>query len=172
MDLQDRTVFGYEAIARASMREDARTFIRGALPAVQYTSPALLFVPLPADLLRDERFDAATLADDVGAAPAEVAWVIAEAVALELPELVARRVAQPRDQGFPVALAEVAPGVLGRGAIGDLMPSFVILDPAYTDYVSTGIRGAQSWPAFSHIAPGSMRTSLSAALSMTPPHSA
>jgi diguanylate cyclase (GGDEF)-like protein len=140
MDLQDRTVFGYEAIARASMRDDARRFVRGALPAVQYTSPALLFVPLSADLLRDEGFDAATMADDVGAAPAEVAWVIAEAIALELPELIQRRVARLRDQGFLVALAEVSPGVLGRGAIGDLMPSFVILDPAYTDYVSTGIR--------------------------------
>ena len=101
MDLQDRTVFGYEAIARASMREDARTFIRGALPAVQYTSPALLFVPLPADLIRDDGFDAATMADDVGAAPAEVAWVIGEAVALELPELVAASGGAATRSGIP-----------------------------------------------------------------------
>ena len=140
MDLQDRTVFGYEALPRASMREDTRKFVRGALPAVQYTSPAVLFVPLTADVLQDEEFDPFSTADDVGAAPGEVAWVIAEATALELVELVERRVAKLRERGFLIALAEVAPGVLGRRPVGDLMPSFVMLDPTYTDYVSTGIR--------------------------------
>ena len=140
MDLQDRTVFGYEALPRASMREDTRQFVRGALPAVQYTSPAVLFVPLTADVLQDEEFDPFSTADDVGAAPGEVAWVIAEATALELVELVERRVAKLRERGFLIALAEVAPGVLGRRPVGDLMPSFVMLDPTYTDYVSTGIR--------------------------------
>ena len=140
MDLQDRTVFGYEALPRASMRDEARKFVRGALPAVQYTSPALLFVPLPADVLKDEGFDPLSTAEDVGAVPGEVAWIIAEVTALELPELVERRVAELRDRGCLIALADVAPGVLSRGPVGDLMPSFVILDPTYTDYVSTGIR--------------------------------
>ena len=140
MDLQDRTVFAYEALPRGSMRHDAKEFVRGALPAVQYTSPALLFVPLAADLLEDDGFDPFARADEIGAAPGEVAWLIAEATALELPDLVERRVAQLRDQGFKVALDDVAPGVLRRGVVGDLVPSFVILDPTYKDHVSTGIR--------------------------------
>ena len=137
-------MFGYEAIAA---RRCAKT--RGRLSAVRFRpsstrAPRCSSCRCRQTFFETTRFDAATMADDVGAAPAEVAWVIAEAVALELPELVERRVAQLRDQGFPVALAEVAPGVLGRGAIGDLMPSFVILDPAYTDYVSTGIRARRA----------------------------
>ena len=152
------------------MREDARTFIRCA-PAVQYTSPALLFVPLPADL-SGRGFDPATMADESGPHLPRVAWVIGEAHCARATGVGRASGCAATRQGFLVALADVAPGVLGRGAIGDLMPSFVILDPAYTDYVSTGIGRAQSWPAFSHIAPGSMRTSLSAASSTTPPHSA
>jgi len=57
MDLQDRTVFCYEALPRASMRDEARKFVRGALPAVPVHESALLFVPLPADVLKDEGFD-------------------------------------------------------------------------------------------------------------------
>jgi diguanylate cyclase (GGDEF)-like protein len=140
MDLHDRTVFGYEALPRGPMRYDTRNFVRGALTAVQHTSPALLFVPLATDLLEDEEFDPFTRADDIGAAPVEVAWLIAESTALILPDLVGRRVEQLREQGFQVALAEVAPGVLGRGPLGDLMPNFVFLDPTYTEYVSTGVR--------------------------------
>ncbi|MGA3353115.1 MAG: diguanylate cyclase [Acidimicrobiales bacterium] len=140
MDLQDRTVFGYEALPRGNMRYNARNFIRGALPAVQYTSPALLFVPLAQELLEDEDFDPYTRADDIGAAPSEIAWLIAETTALDMPELVGRRVEELRGQGFQVALEDVAPGVLGRGPVGDLMPNFVFLDPTYTDYVTTGVR--------------------------------
>jgi len=140
MDLQDRTVFGYEALPRGLMRDDTRQFVYGALPAVQYTSPAVLFVPLAAELLEDEEFDPFTRADEIGATPGEIAWLIAEATVLELPELVDRRVGQLRDRGFQVALGEVAPGVLSRGSVGDLMPSFVILDPTFADHVSTGIR--------------------------------
>ena len=140
MDLQDRTVFGYEALPRGTMRYSSRNFVRGALPAVQYTSPALLFVPLAPNLLEDEAFDPFGLADEVGAAPAEVAWLIAETTALDMAELVARRVKQLRHQRFQVALADVAPGVLGRGPVGELMPNFVFLDPTYTDYVTTGVR--------------------------------
>ncbi|MGA3216684.1 MAG: diguanylate cyclase [Acidimicrobiales bacterium] len=138
MDLHDRTVFGYEALPRGPMRYDTRNFVLGALPAVQYTSPALLFVPLATALLEDEEFDPFTRADDIGAAPVEIAWLIAEAAALALPELVNRRVEQLRDEGFQVALADVAPGVLARGAVAELMPNFVFLDMSYTDYVSTG----------------------------------
>ncbi len=140
MDLQDRTVFGYEALPRGPMRYDMRSFVRGALLAVQYTSPALVFVPLATDLLEDEEFDPFTRAEDIGAAPGEVAWLIAESTALGLSALVGRRVEQLRNQGFQVALADVAPGVLGRGPVADLMPNFVFLDPTYTDYVATGIR--------------------------------
>jgi diguanylate cyclase (GGDEF)-like protein len=140
MDLQDRTVFGYEALPRGTMRYSSRNFVRGALPAVQYTSPALLFVPLAPNLLEDEAFDPFGLADEVGAAPAEVAWLIAETTALDMAELVGRRVKQLRRQRFQVALADVAPGVLGRGPVGELMPNFVFLDPTYTDYVTTGVR--------------------------------
>ncbi len=138
MDLHDRTVFGYEALPRGPMRYDTRNFVLGALPAVQYTSPALLFVPLATALLEDEEFDPFTRADDIGAAPVEIAWLIAEAAALALPELVNRHVEQLRDEGFQVALADVAPGVLARGAVAELMPNFVFLDMSYTDYVSTG----------------------------------
>jgi len=140
MDLQDRTVFGYEALPRGSMRSDARAFVRDALPAVQYTSPALLFVPLTADLLEDGDFDPFTKADNIVAPPGEIAWLISEATAMDLAELVELRVAQLRDRGFLVALADVLPGVLGRGLVGELMPSFVLLDPSFTDYVSTGVR--------------------------------
>ena len=140
MDLQDRTVFGYEALPRAFLRDHPRRFVRCALPSVQYTSPALLFVPLPVDVLRDDGFDPSSMADEAGAVPSEVAWIISEVTALQLPELVERKVAELRDRGFPIALADVAPRVLSRGLVGDLMPSFVILDPAYTDYVSTGVR--------------------------------
>jgi len=140
MDLQDRTVFGYEALPRSVLRNDTRKFVRCSLPAVQFTSPALLFVPLTAELLQDEELDPFRTADEVGAAPGEVAWVISELTALELPELVERRVEHLRGRGFLIALADVAPGVLSRRPMAELMPSFVILDPAYTDYVSTGIR--------------------------------
>ena len=140
MDLQDRTVFGYEALPRGTMRYDAKNFVLSALPAVQYTSPALLFVPLALELLEDETFDPFTRARDIGTAPGELAWLISEATALELPERVDRRVEELRGQGFQIALADVGPGVLGRGALADLMPNFVFLDPSYTDYVSTGIR--------------------------------
>ncbi|MGO9964925.1 MAG: diguanylate cyclase [Acidimicrobiales bacterium] len=139
-DLQDRTVFGYEALARGSLREDARRFVRCSLPAVQYASPALLFVPLTPELLQDEDLDLFQAADEVGAAPGEVAWVISELTALELPQLVERRVAHLRERGFPVAVADVAPGVLSRRPVAELMPNFVILDPVYTSYVSSGIR--------------------------------
>jgi len=53
--------------------------------------------------------------EDVGAVPGEVAWIIAEVTALELPELVERRVAELRDRGCLIALADVAPGVLAAG---------------------------------------------------------
>ena len=79
-------------------------------------------------------------AAEVGATPGEVAWIIAESTALEWPELVEARVAEWRDRGFLIALGDVAPGVLSRAPVGDLVPSFVILDPTYTDYVTTGIR--------------------------------
>ena len=39
------------------MRYDPGSFVPSALPAVQYTSPALLFVPLARELLEDEDFD-------------------------------------------------------------------------------------------------------------------
>ncbi|MGA2528789.1 MAG: diguanylate cyclase [Acidimicrobiales bacterium] len=140
MDLQDRTVFGYEALARGPMRYNPGNFVRGALPAVQYTSPALLFVPLARELLEDEDFDPFTRADEIGAAPVEIAWLIAEPTALEVPELVGRRVERLRGQGFQVALADVGPGVLGRNPVGELMPNFVFLDSSYTEYVTTGVR--------------------------------
>jgi diguanylate cyclase (GGDEF)-like protein len=140
MDLHDRTVFGYEALPRGPMRYDARNFVLGALPAVQYTSPALLFVPLPTDLVEDEEFDPFTRADDIGAAPVEVAWLIAESTAIGQPELVGRKVEQLRERGFQVALADVAPGVLARGHVAELMPNFVFLDASFAGYVSTGIR--------------------------------
>jgi diguanylate cyclase (GGDEF)-like protein len=140
MDLQDRTVFGYEALPRGVLRDDTCKFVRCSLPAVQHTSPALLFVPLSATVLQDEDLDPFRTADAVGAAPGEVAWVISELTALELPELVERRVEQLRNRGFLIALADVAPGVLSRRPVGELMPSFVILDTSYTDYVSTGVR--------------------------------
>jgi diguanylate cyclase (GGDEF)-like protein len=140
MDLQDRTVFGYEALPRGSMREDPTSFVLGALPAVQYTSPALLFVALAPELLEDTAFDPFTRAHDIGATPGEIAWLISETTAIELPELVDRRVEELRGQGFQIALADVGPGVLTRGAVTDLMPNFVFLDPTYTEYMSAGIR--------------------------------
>lgn len=69
MDLQDRTVFGYEALPRGSLRYDARDFVPNALAAVQYTSPALLFVPLARELLEDEDFDPFAEARDLGRLP-------------------------------------------------------------------------------------------------------
>lgn len=140
MDLQDRTVFGYEALPRGSVPTDARHFIHRALSAAQYTGPALLFLPWPNHVLQDEEFNPLDAAKDVGAPPGEIAWIIPEATALELPGLVERRAFELRERGFLLALGEVAPGVLSRGPLGELMPSFVILDPAYCDYVSTGIR--------------------------------
>jgi diguanylate cyclase (GGDEF)-like protein len=95
---------------------------------------------LTTELLQDQGFDPLVTAAEVGATPGEVAWIIAESTALELPELVEARVAEWRDRGFLIALGDVAPGVLGRAPVGDLVPSFVILDPTYTDYVTTGIR--------------------------------
>ncbi len=140
MDLQDRTVFSYVALARGAQPYDARDFVRGALPAVQYTSPAILFVPLAQELLLDSGFDPFEMADDVGAAPGEVVWLISESSALEAPDLVADRLDHLRDRGFQVALADVAPGVLGRRPLGELMPSFVFLDESYADYLTTGVR--------------------------------
>ena len=45
-----------------------------------------------------------------------------------------------RGLGFQLALGDVAPGVLSRGPLGDLIPSFVILNPAFADHVLTGVR--------------------------------
>ena len=115
----------------------------GRAPAVQYTSPAVLFVPLDQGLLEDDEFDPFEMADDVGAAPGEVAWLISESSALETPDLVGRRIHHIRDRGFQVALADVAPGVLGRGPLGDLMPNFVFLDESYAEFLTTGVRGAR-----------------------------
>ena len=140
MDLQDRTVFGYEALPRGPLRSDAGKFVCAALSAVQHTSPAFLLVQLTTELLQDQGFDPVVKAAEVGATPGEVAWIIAESTALEWPELVEARVAEWRDRGFLIALGDVAPGVLSRAPVGDLVPSFVILDPTYTDYVTTGIR--------------------------------
>jgi len=140
MDLQDRTVFGYEALARGNVRPDAAAFVRGALVAVQHTSPALLFVRLAQVLLENEEFDPSEMAADVGAAPGEVAWLIAESAALDVPDLLGRRIDELREQGFQVALANVAPGVLGRGPLAELLPNFLFLDESYAEYLTTGVR--------------------------------
>lgn len=138
MDIQDRTVFGYEALPRGSVRYDSAEFISGALRAVQYTSPGLLFLPLVVSLLKDEQFDPFARADDIGAAVAEIAWLISESTALELPELVGRRVEQLHDWGFHIAIGDVTPGILTRGPVGHLMPRFVILDTTFAESVVTG----------------------------------
>jgi len=140
MDLQDRTVFGFEALPRATMRMDPKGFAGAAVAAVHYTSPGLLFVPLASEVLEDDDFDPFAKTEEIGASPAEVAWLIAETTVLEKPELIGRRIDELRGNGFQIALAEVAPGVLGRAALADLLPDFVFLDPGYTDYVSTGVR--------------------------------
>jgi len=140
MDLQDRTVFGYEALARGEMHQDAADFVRGALLAVQYTSPALLFVRVTLDLLENDDFDPSAMADDVGAAPGEVAWLISESAALAVPDLVGRRIDELHNQGFQVALADIAPGVLGRKPLAELMLNFVLLDESYAHYLTTGVR--------------------------------
>jgi diguanylate cyclase (GGDEF)-like protein len=140
MDLQDRTVFGYEALPRGSVSHGGVEFVRGALSAVQYTSPALLFVPLAAYLLADETFDPFGIADEIGVTPGEIAWLIAEAAALDEPDLVEKRAVGLRERGFKVALSDVAPGVLRRGVVGELFPRFVFLDLTFPAYVSSGVR--------------------------------
>ena len=138
MDIQDRTVFGYEALPRGPMSSDSTEFVRAALSAVQYTSPGLLFVPLAGSLLEDETFEPLASAEAIGAASPEIAWLISEATFLERPELVRRRVEQLHGWGFLVAIGDVAPGVLSRAPVGQLMPSFLILDPTFAEHVSTG----------------------------------
>jgi diguanylate cyclase (GGDEF)-like protein len=138
MDIQDRTVFGYEALPRGPMSSDSTEFVRAALSAVQYTSPGLLFVPLAGSLLQDETFEPLASAEAIGAASPEIAWLISEATFLERPELVRRRVEQLHGWGFLVAIGDVAPGVLSRAPVGQLMPSFLILDPTFAEHVSTG----------------------------------
>jgi diguanylate cyclase (GGDEF)-like protein len=140
MDLQDRTVFGYEALPRGSASHGNAEFVRGALSAIQYTSPALLFVPLAVELLCDDCFDPLEVADEIGVTPGEITWLIAEAAALDDPILVERRVVELRERGFKVALSDVAPGVLRRGVVGQLFPRFVFLDLTFIDYVSSGVR--------------------------------
>ena len=138
MDIQDRTVFGYEALPRGPMSSDSTEFVRAALSAVQHTSPGLLFVPLAGSLLEDETFEPLGSAEAIGAASPEIVWLISEATFLESPELVRRRVEQLHGWGFLVAIGDVAPGVLSRAPVGQLMPSFLILDPTFAEHVSTG----------------------------------
>jgi len=140
MDIQDRTVFGYEALARGPMPGESRESIYGALTAVRYTSPALLFLPLSPRLLEDEGFRPLSQVDRIGAVPAEIAWLISEAAAAERPELVRCQIDRLRGQGFHVALGDVTPGVLTRGSVEDLTPSFVILDPSFADDVALRVR--------------------------------
>jgi diguanylate cyclase (GGDEF)-like protein len=140
MDLQDRTVFGYLALPRGFARFDMAAFVREALTSVQYTSPALLFVPLSSALIQDEGFDPFTTADQVGATPGEVAWLIPESTALEIPGLVSKRISQLRARGFRAALADVTPGMLGRRPIADLLPDFVLLSDSYTGHVFASLQ--------------------------------
>ena len=133
-------MFGFEALPRAAMREDPSAFAGAAVAAVHYTSPGLLFVPLASETLRDEGFDPFVKTEEVGASPAEVVWLIAETTALEMPDLISRRMDELRANRFQVALAQVGPGVLERGAVAGLLPNFVFLDPGYTDFSLSGVR--------------------------------
>jgi diguanylate cyclase (GGDEF)-like protein len=56
-----------------------------------------------------------------------------------MPDLVGRHVDRLRNLGFQVALGGVAPGILSRGLLGELMPSFVILDAQFAEHVETAL---------------------------------
>lgn len=128
LDIIDRVAIGYIALPRPDVAQACLPVIDAALALAAHAGPAVVFVPLPDDILVDPGFDALTHARARGAIPSEIVWTIRDAVGGTLLEFVRDRLEGFRDVGFRLALEGVSLAGLDRDLVAVIRPEYVFLD--------------------------------------------
>ncbi len=76
MDIIDRVAIGYVALGRPEGCSESAGVIDAAIGVAQHAGPAVVFVPLPEELLASSRFDLHERVRTLGAIPHEIAWTV------------------------------------------------------------------------------------------------
>jgi diguanylate cyclase (GGDEF)-like protein len=143
-NIADRALIAYEAILRPTTPGDRLSVVRSALEAVQHTTPAVLLVPLFADLFDAAGVDPTVLAAAHGANPSDVAWLISgPAGSCDLDSL-AHRVADLRTAGFLVAFEASGWATEYHECVAALRPDFLLLEAQVVAQVTgSALAGAE-----------------------------
>jgi diguanylate cyclase (GGDEF)-like protein len=132
VDLIDRVVLGYEALPRPP-NATPQQIIDGALALAQLAAPAVIFVPVPQELLSTRGFDGAARARHFGANPGEVAWIVRRGAGGSLGQATGRRMLCLRELGFRTAVEGASSAMRNRSLIAGGRPDFVLLESGLPD---------------------------------------
>jgi diguanylate cyclase (GGDEF)-like protein len=128
MDIIDRVAIGYVALGRPEGCSESVGVIDAAIVAAQHAGPAVVFVPLPEELLASSQFDLHERVRTLGAIPHEIAWTVQDITAAKLGDLGAARLQELREAGFRLAVEDASLALLDRSLVAALRPDFVFLD--------------------------------------------
>jgi diguanylate cyclase (GGDEF)-like protein len=131
-NIADRVIVAYEVVPRPRHPLDDVALIRDALAAAEFTSPAVLLLPLSSRLLRGTEFSASRAAKAASADPSEVAWILPRELGPGSLTLLLDCVKQLRDAGFLVAAEAEGWGAEVHDRIVAVRPEYLLLDDKAT----------------------------------------
>src|ERR1700736_1238145 len=129
MDIIDRVAIGYVALGRPEGCTESVGVIDAAMAVAQYAGPAVVFVPLPEELLTSSDFEPLARVRTLGAVPSEIACTVQDTAAAKLGDLGATRLRELHEAGFRLAVEGASLALLDRSLVAALRPDFVFLDP-------------------------------------------
>jgi diguanylate cyclase (GGDEF)-like protein len=142
-NIPDRAIIAYQAIPRPATPGDHLSVVRSALTAVKHTTPAVLLVPLPGDLLDAPWVDPTLLAAEQGANASNIAWLISEAAGRYTASL-GDKVAKLRAAGFLIAFEASGWATEHHELLAALRPDFLLLDaPVVAQVTWSELAGAE-----------------------------
>jgi len=138
-NVADRVTVAYEVLPRPYRSTDDPRIVRHALEAAAYTAPAVLLVPMPAELLQSPGSHARDLARDAAADPSEITWILPRDPGSSASR---DRVGELRAAGFRIALEADGWESRGHERLIDLRPDYLLLDSGVIALLRDGDVGA------------------------------
>ena len=128
MDIVDGITIGYEALPRPVAGVNPLRTIEGGVTASPMTAPAVVFIPLPRQVLATSGAELASRVRELRITPGRLVWLIRDRgrAGLRAPE--EQTLQQLRDAGGQLAVDLPAVPSLTHGLVASLHPDFVFLD--------------------------------------------